>query len=62
MKRLICLLRGHIFYSVMWCSERCEKVRCRRCDRAYAINHEMRAVLPWDDETERFYKRFGTYG
>jgi hypothetical protein len=61
-RRLACWLKGHSFYSVMWLSERCEKVRCRRCDRAWALNHELHTTLPWDAEVEAFYKEWGTFG
>ena len=62
MRRLTCWLRGHSLYSVMWLSERCEKVRCRRCDRMWAMHHEEQSMLEWDAELEAFYKEWGTLG
>jgi hypothetical protein len=46
----------------MWLSERCEKVRCRRCDRMWAMHHEEQSMLEWDAELEAFYKEWGTLG
>jgi hypothetical protein len=32
-----------------------QKLRCERCGKYFGINHQVEAVLPWDDEFERFY-------
>jgi hypothetical protein len=31
------------------------KLRCDRCGRYFAINHQEQAILPWDAELERLY-------
>lgn len=62
LKAVICFFKGHPIYSLVWLSERCEKVRCRRCDRLFAVNHEMQAMLPWGPEFEEFYDKWRTLG
>jgi hypothetical protein len=39
-------------------SENCQRICCKRCGRQYAINHDVRVVLPWDNELEQFYREF----
>jgi hypothetical protein len=34
----------------------CYKLHCRRCDQYFAINHQERIILPWDQEFDGFYK------
>lgn len=34
---------------------RTRKLRCDRCGKYFAMNDELQAVLPWDDEFEELY-------
>jgi hypothetical protein len=48
-------LPWHRFVIRKRVSEQSEKITCS-CGRAYGMNHNVRAILPWDDVKE-FYER-----
>ena len=60
MKRwILCDLLGrHDFVHVAALSSQAQKIKCVRCKKYFAINYEVRGVLPWDYELEMFYRRF----
>lgn len=33
-----------------------ELIICKRCRKLFAINHELKALLPWDDELKTAYE------
>jgi hypothetical protein len=51
-----CKLGYHDYLVVKNLSIRCQKISCSRCKKLWAVNHEMRAILPWDYELECLYK------
>lgn len=53
-KRLICWLFGHDLKVIKKLSIQCEKLFCIRCRRYFAINHNVRAFLPYDDVKELY--------
>ncbi len=47
---------SHKLYVAEQLSEASQRLRCCKCGRQYAINHDVRAVLAWDADFERFYQ------
>ena len=62
MKRLICLLLHHKYYAIKAIACKSMLVGCRRCGKFYGINHDVRAILPFDKEMYQMYKSFGEKG
>ena len=58
-KWILCsLLERHDFVHMAALSDSSQKLGCKRCKKMFAINHSVRAILPWDYELEMFYRRF----
>jgi len=51
-----CWLIGHKQKVVKYYSDNVQKLQCQRCKKHFGICHDVRAVLPWDDELERAMK------
>jgi len=51
-------LPWHTWSAVERLSAQSERIVCDRCGRQYAINHYVRAVLPWAS-VEHFYRDRG---
>ena len=37
-------------------SDNMQKIKCRHCNKKFAINHDLRAILPWDSDFEDMVK------
>lgn len=55
-KRLICAITVHKYFLIKNLSERTRKIGCSRCRRAWAMNDEVRVVVPWDSDFDQLYK------
>jgi transposase-like protein len=59
-KRIVCLLFNHEFRLIQTFEpQKSQRVRCKRCNRDFVINHNVRAVLEWDKELEELYRALG---
>ena len=60
MKRLIalikCKLLGHEYRMHTYYDDNVQKIKCARCKKYFGINHDVRSVIPWDDELEKCMK------
>jgi len=54
-------LPWHKWLHSFWASERAEVFHCVRCGTEWVANHEMQAVIAWDDETKAFYRSLGCF-
>lgn len=54
MWRCLYLPWHRFLFGSFWVSERAEVITCS-CGRQYAVNHELRAVIAYDDEVKAFY-------
>lgn len=61
MKRIICLILGHKYYRVRKLAYMSELVGCNRCGKFYGMNHDVRAILPFDQEMCDMYASMVTY-
>lgn len=54
-KKLICWLFGHnyMYYREFSYTSRC--VKCPRCNRFWAMNDEVKALIPWDGTFSELY-------
>lgn len=53
-----CFFGKHDFVAVKKLSSQCYKIKCRKCQRYWAINHTVQSLLPWDKEMADFYEMF----
>lgn len=56
MKNILCYLFGHKYQAIKKLSFNCHKLKCKRCDKKFAINHDMKVVLEWDLELEQLHE------
>ena len=45
-------------YVVKQLSPQSQLIQCRDCGKKFAINHDVRSILPWET-VETFYAEFG---
>jgi hypothetical protein len=55
MKKLLCWFFGHQYRLEKNLGFGCQKLRCKRCKAAFGINHQVKALLPWDSELEELH-------
>lgn len=53
---IICWIRAHRTRHVRQLSEVADLVRCKRCRRMWALNHNVRVALDWSYEVEQHYE------
>lgn len=58
-KRLKCKLGYHKYYTLIELSKWSRKLGCHNCNKCFAMNNDVRSVLPWDGEFETLYKMIG---
>jgi hypothetical protein len=51
-----CSILGHQYMIVKRYSKNVQKIACKRCHKVFGINHDVRAVLEWDDELDEMIK------
>jgi hypothetical protein len=56
-ERISCAVLGHRYVVERKLSCQSRKVGCTRCNRAWAMNDDVRAFLPWDDDFEKLYSQ-----
>lgn len=54
-KSIICWFKQHRYYVVEEFSEWSRKIQCERCGKKWAMNDNIRALIEWDSEFEKFY-------
>jgi len=46
----------HKYVYLKKLSERSDLIECKLCKKKFCINYELKILLPWDKELEKFYK------
>ncbi len=46
--RVVCLFFGHKYVLTQNLSKQSRRVACTRCRQMFAMNDDVRAVVPWD--------------
>lgn len=41
---------------VRWLSASSKLIKCDSCGKMFAMNDDVRQILPWDEEFEKFYE------
>ena len=59
MKKIWCWIVGHKVELVQRFSGHAERVRCIYCCGDFAVNHDVRLMIPWDEEVQELYESFG---
>lgn len=57
-KRLKCFPNRHRFIIYKKLSESSDKLYCNKCKRYFAINYDVRVILPWDISFYKFYEEW----
>lgn len=57
--RLWCWIFGHDFYVLQKFSQHSRRVCCDRCGGDWAMNDNVRAIVPWSGEFEEMYRLHG---
>lgn len=52
----MCKIKHHDYFVIKRLSLSGYKLGCKRCPKQFAMNTDVRCVLPWDIEFENFYK------
>lgn len=55
MKKLICKIFGHDYYLKKRLNSYSRCVGCKRCDRFFGMNDDVRALIAWDIELTELY-------
>lgn len=50
MKKLFCFLFGHKYKLFMRINKNIDEIYCKRCGKEFAINHELKILLPLDKD------------
>ena len=57
--RVVCLFFRHKYVMTQNLSKQSRRVACTRCHQMFAMNDDVRAVVPWDSEFHRLYESQG---
>lgn len=57
--KIMCLLGRHKYVATQEFTDYSRRIACRRCRRMFAMNDDMRCVVPWDSEFHRMYEVMG---
>jgi hypothetical protein len=60
--RIKCFFGFHSLYKVRHIGYRSDLIGCRLCDGYWGMNHDVRVILPFDDELCDLYTSFGIRG
>lgn len=59
-KKILCRIFKHNFKVIQTFKHvHVQRLRCQRCKKDFAINHNIKAMLPWDEELEELYRALG---
>lgn len=59
LKKVICLFFGHRYVLTQELSKYSRRIACTRCNEMFAMNDDVRAVVPWDAEFHKLYEDQG---
>ena len=55
-RNIKCSVMGHDYVMVKRYSAKVQKIMCKRCHKVFGINHDVRAVVEWDQELDDMIK------
>lgn len=59
MNKIICFIFGHKLIKVPGYDRGyAAKLLCKRCNRYFGINHNVKAFVPWDKDLEELYTHY----
>lgn len=58
-KRILCELFHHKYYKIKKLSLTTTKLGCSRCGKQFAMNSDVRCVLPWTDSLQALHEFLG---
>lgn len=60
-ERLICAVLSHRYFVEREFSPQDRRLGCHRCRQLFAMNDNVRLVLPWDGSFETLYRTTGQW-
>lgn len=58
-KKLVCWVVGHDYFLIKKLTRQSRKLGCRRCNKCFGMNDDVRAVIDWDQDCENMYELMG---
>lgn len=59
LKKVLCLFFGHRYVLTQELTRYSRRVACTRCKEMFAMNDDVRAVVPWNSEFHKLYESQG---
>jgi len=56
--KIRCFFGNHRMVVVKQLSDGCQKIKCTKCGKYWAINHRMKCCIAWNKDVEDFYTTF----
>ena len=55
-RNIRCSMVGHRYVLVRRYDSNVQKLTCTRCHKVFGINHQVKAIVEWDDELNEVIK------
>lgn len=59
MRRLKCRIAGHQYFTRQTLTAHSRRVGCKYCGGDWAMNDDVRVIVPWSAEFDKFYAEQG---
>lgn len=57
--RLICFMLEHDLHLSRYVNQDINRVKCRRCNKVFAMHHPTQSLIEWDDDLEALHSSEG---
>lgn len=57
--KILCFFGRHKYVATQEFTDYGRRIACRRCRRMFAMNDDVRCVVPWDAEFHQMYESHG---
>lgn len=61
LRKVMCLFFGHKYVLTQQLSKQSRRIACTRCHEMFAMNDDVRAVVPWDASFHELYEQQGVH-
>lgn len=59
MNDLLCFFFGHKYFVAQELKSYSRRMCCKRCSRSFAMNDDVRVLVPWDASFHKMYEEHG---
>ena len=60
-RRFLCAVLGHRYVVLRVFNPGARQVGCTRCNRQWGMHDGTKSFVPWDEDLEDMYRRFGQW-